>query len=146
MMMEAFKKLPKKKVTVYRGARMSAKIQKVGGKIITYEAFASQSTDLVTAKTYASGVVKTPPQDATTSVLIQSDVESPRYHGDFYFDREAEFLLAPGTKLKVVKIEAARATPGRYPLRHGMEKSVFERSGGLNPRIASITRIAGWQK
>jgi hypothetical protein len=123
MIAEAFKKLPKVKRTLYRGARMSPEEFRQTysvGQQITYEAFVSQSTDQKTARNYANGD-PTPdlPHNATASVYVIATVDNARdiraisvYEGDL---TEEELLVPPGTKLSVDSItDDPQHDPG-YP-------------------------------
>ena len=110
MVMEAFKKLPKKTGTLYRGARMNlARFQSEYsvGKQIPVEAFMSQSTSRDVARGFADGQgnVKLA-DDATVSVFVECDVLDARDISEMsiYGANEAEWLLPPGGKLVVDSI------------------------------------------
>jgi hypothetical protein len=111
MMMEAFKKLPKKTGTLYRGARMNParfNSEYAVGKEIPIEAFISQSVNDYVARGFANGVSNFPlPPDATVSVFVKVDVQDARDVSEISVldGAEAEWLLPPGGKLKVEKIE-----------------------------------------
>jgi hypothetical protein len=107
MVMEAFKKLPKKSGTLYRGARMN--LQRFNseysvGKQIPVEAFISQSVSKDVARGFADGGgnVKLA-ADATISVFVEVDVHDARDISEMsiYGADEAEWLLPPGGKLVV---------------------------------------------
>ena len=122
MMTEAFKKLPKKTGTLYRGARMNAKAFNEAyskGKEITYEAFVSQSTSAVVARGFANGGGDfAPPDDATTSVFVEAQITDARdlMALSVYGSGEAEWLLPPGTKLRVESInDDKQKDKGRPP-------------------------------
>jgi hypothetical protein len=111
MMTEAFKKLPKKSGTLFRGARMShddfVKTYPMD-EVVPYEAFASQSTSREVARGFANGGGdKTPPDTATTSVFIEAQVTDARdlMALSVYGDGEKEWLVPPGTKLQVVDVK-----------------------------------------
>jgi len=110
MIMEAFKKLPPTKASLYRGSRMNpADFEKAYavGKEITYEAFVSQTTDPGVARKFANGEGDFPPPvDATTSVFVEASVTDARnvMALSIYSD-EKELLVPPGTTLRVEKIE-----------------------------------------
>lgn len=112
MMVEAFKKLPKKSGTLYRGTRMIpedfAKTYSKG-KEVAYEAFASQSTSKEVARGFANGTSGNirAPDDATTSVFIEAQITDARdvQALSVYGDKEKEWLLPPGTKLRVVDVQ-----------------------------------------
>ncbi|MCE9661716.1 MAG: hypothetical protein K8R60_24595 [Burkholderiales bacterium] len=107
MVMEAFKKLPKKAGTLYRGARMNLQrfnSEYAVGKQIPVEAFISQSVSQDVARGFADGGgnVVLPP-DATVSVFVEVDVHDARDISEMsiYGATEAEWLLPPGGKLVV---------------------------------------------
>jgi ADP-ribosyltransferase exoenzyme len=107
MVMEAFKKLPKKAGTLYRGARMNMQrfdAEYSVGKQIPVEAFMSQSVSQDVARGFADGGgnVKLA-DDATVSVFVEVDVHDARDISEMsiYGATEAEWLLPPGGKLVV---------------------------------------------
>ena len=111
MVMEAFKKLPKKKGTLYRGARMNlARFQSeyTVGKQMPIEAFMSQSVNKDVARGFADGQgnVKLA-DDATISVFVECAVLDARDISEMsiYGANEAEWLLPPGGKLVVDSID-----------------------------------------
>lgn len=111
MIMEAFKKLPKKSGTLYRGARMNLQrfnSEYAVGKQIPVEAFISQSVSKDVARGFADGGgnVQLGP-DATVSVFVEVDVHDARDISEMsiYGATEAEWLLPPGGKLVVDRIE-----------------------------------------
>jgi hypothetical protein len=78
------------------------------GKEMTYEAFASQSTSEKVARGFANGGGdKAPPANATTSVFIQAQITDARdlMALSVYGDSEKEWLLPPGTKLRVEDVQ-----------------------------------------
>jgi len=111
MMAEAFKKLPKKSGTLYRGARVTPEDfakDYSKGKEMTYEAFASQSTSKEVARGFANGGGdKVPPAEATTSVFIEAQITDARdlQALSVYGNSEKEWLLPPGTKLRVEDVQ-----------------------------------------
>jgi len=122
MMAEAFKKLPRKTGSLYRGARMTPKAFTDAyskGKLITYEAFVSQSTSADVARGFANGGGDfAPPDDATTSVFVEAQITDGRDLTELsvYGAGEAEWLLPPGTKLIVESIQDDnKRGPGRPP-------------------------------
>jgi len=130
MMAEAFKKLPRKSGTLYRGARMTPENfaqAYAKGKEVTYEAFASQSTSQQVARDFANGGGDvTPPDTATTSVFIEAQITDARdvQALSVYGDREKEWLLPPGTKLRVIDVQDdTQKEPGHPPARQW--KKVF---------------------
>lgn len=111
MVMEAFKKLPKKQGTLYRGARMNLarfNSEYSVGKQIPVEAFMSQSVSKDVARGFADGGgnVKLA-DDATISVFVECAVLDARDISEMsiYGANEAEWLLPPGGKLVVDAID-----------------------------------------
>jgi hypothetical protein len=111
MVMEAFKKLPRKQGKLFRGARMNARrfaSEYVVGTKIPIEAFQSQSVDPTVARRFANGGgdVKLP-DDATVSVFVEAEVVDARDIQDLsiYGGIEAEWLLPPGGYLVIEAIE-----------------------------------------
>lgn len=111
MLMQAFKKLPKKSGPLYRGARMNMQrfnSEYAVGKEIPIEAFISQSVSPDVARGFADGGGSfPPPQDATVSVFVEVQVQDARDISEMsiYGQTEAEWLLPPGGKFVVDKIE-----------------------------------------
>lgn len=107
MVMEAFKKLPKKSGKLYRGARMN--LQRFNseysvGKQIPVEAFMSQSVSEDVARGFADGGGNVQlAADATISVFVEVAVHDARDISEMsvYGASEAEWLLPPGGKLVV---------------------------------------------
>jgi hypothetical protein len=111
MIMEAFKKLPRKSGPLYRGARMNmARFHNdyQVGKKIPIEAFISQSVSPDVARSFAAGGgnVKLP-DDSTVSVFVEVQVHDARDVSEIsiYGAGEAEWLLPPGGFLEVKSIE-----------------------------------------
>ena len=133
MVMAALKKLPVKKGTVYRGSRCTeadfAKRYKVGD-ISTYEAFASTSTSRAVARHFANGAgmgAPVPNDQRWVSVYEEAEIEDARDVMDFsIFASENEWLVLPGTKLKVVDI--------------------VDDPDGEQPEDMSIVRARKWKK
>lgn len=111
MMMEAFKKLPKKSGLLYRGARMNqARFDReyAVGKEIVYEAFVSSAVAAHVARQFANGQSDLKlPADATISVFVEADILDARdiMALSVYGATEQEWLVPPGTKLIVESIE-----------------------------------------
>jgi hypothetical protein len=121
MMLEAFKKLEAHTANLYRGSRMNDadfKREYGIGKETGLEAFTSLSTSEKVAIGFANGTSseKPPPADATISVLAVAKVYNARdIKALSLVKTENELILAPGTKLKVTKIEKRSGAPGTPP-------------------------------
>ncbi len=132
MIVEAFKKLPKKIATLYRRARMTPKAFKAEysqGKIIAYEAFVSQSTSEEVARNYArGGGDDKPPDDARTSVFVEAKVSDARdiMAISVYDAGEGELLLPPGTTLRVVSIQDDTEQDPGTPMAKNWKKVLLE--------------------
>ena len=119
VIMEAFKKLPKKAGTVYRGARMSEATfnSKFSlGSQMPVEAFLSQSTSAAKAEAFSRGSADTPPEQ-TVSVVAEVEVYDARDISEMSVTKsENEWMLPPGGKLTVVRVEeSAKKFPGTPP-------------------------------
>lgn len=111
MTLSALTKLPKKKGTTYRGARMSPadfaqKYRK--GATIDFTAFASSAVVRSSAEKFAQGRGDAAPApDQTASVLCVLKTTNARDVRDFsvFGSKEEEWLLLPGSSFKVDRIE-----------------------------------------